>query len=175
MAKTFSVPSFSIPKVSVNTSALKSSMNIPDININNISNPESIIESLGGIQKPSVNDIKNALKSSTGITSIADVKNTLMSGVDKQDVTIPTNPEDVKDLIMDKVNDFRASGGDTKQSIMDKVSKAKDTITTVKNEGLAAGISSFIPQDYKDMKQTMEDAGMSVDIKDYIGKLKGGN
>lgn len=176
MAKTFSVPSFSMPKVNVNTSALKSSMKIPDISAASISNtnPEALIESLGGIQKPSMADIKNALKSSTGITSMSDVEKTLKSGLGKQDVTVPTSPEDVKKAIMNKADEFRSSGNDFKQNLIDKANVVKDTIKTVKEDGLAAGVSGLVPQEYKDIKQSMDDAGMSIDVKDFIGQFKGG-
>lgn len=153
MAKGFKVPSFSVPKVSIPTAV---TVKVPDVNLDKIPGGSNIKNLASQVDIPEMGDLKQSF-GGMGINSVADAKKMLLGGNgDSITVKIPTKEE-------------------LKQTATSKIDAAKNIIQTAKEQGIKEGLKAAIPQDYKDMKQTLEDSGVSFDVGSLKEKFKGGN
>ena len=153
MAKGFKVPSFSVPKVSIPTAV---TVKVPDVNLDKIPGGSNIKNLTSQVDIPEMSDLKSGL-SGMGINSVADAKKMFLGGNgDSITIKIPSKEE-------------------LKETATSKVETAKTIVQTAREQGIKEGLKAAIPQDYKDMKQTLEDSGMSFDVGSLKEKFKGGD
>ena len=150
MAKGFSVPGFSIPKISV-----PKSIKVPTIKAEKLPNMSGLTDMASQIDIPEVGNLKDSL-SGMGIKSVSDAKNMFLGGGESKGITIPTVAE-------------------LKEAATSKVDTAKNVVKAAKEGGIKEGLKAAIPQEYKDMKQTMEESGVSFDFGSLKEKFKGGD
>lgn len=104
---------------------------------------------------PEMGDLKSSL-GGMGINSISDAKNMLLGGGEAKEFKVPTV-------------------GELKEAASSKIEFGKNIVKTAKEQGFKEGLKAAIPQEYKDMKQTMEESGMSFDFGSLKEKFKGGD